>query len=271
MSRVKISTIFLVTALVLVVGFSARPLFAQTDAEDDARSRENASRLANLQVRWGPPMNSPGAEIHLKQISERTDDGHRAIVYRLFATGFPKGEGLALEEVSMDLEITPVMEGISLDDSGQAICSGKPGTCGDTAKPDDPINFVVSAAKGEPKRFSLVSEDGMIKAFTYVVPFPISGKDAACSVEAILLSENADALLVRGSGFKPRAAVRHTVVSEGETRESDVTANQNGEFTDVELPAAKGKTKGTATASFHSSDCNPSLSYDWGEGSYQLQ
>jgi len=269
MSRVRISTSFLITALVLVVGVSP-PLFAQTDAEDAARSRENASRLANLLTRWGPPMNSPGAEIHLKQIDERSEEGHRAIVYRLFATGFPK-EGLALEEVSMDLEITPVMEGVSLDESGQAICPGKPGTCGDTAKPNVPVNFVVSAAKGEAKRFSLVSEDGMIKAFTYVVPFPISGKDAACSVEAILLSENADALLVRGSGFKPQAAVRHTVVSEGETQQSNITANQNGEFSDVELPATKGKTKGTAAASFQSNNCNPSLSYDWGEGSYQLQ
>jgi hypothetical protein len=216
-------------------------------------------------------MNSPGVKIYLKQVSERTEDGHRAIVYRLFGTGFPKDAMFEVGEISLDLQSMPVLDGVTLDDSGQAICAGRPETCGDAAKPNDPINFVVLAGKGEPKRFSLISEDGAIKAFTYVIPFPITAKNAACSIEAILLSENAGVVLIHGTGFKPHAAIHRAALSGDEKQDADITADGSGEFSAVELPYVKGKTKGTAKTAFRSNDCSPSLSYNWGEGSYQLQ
>ena len=257
--------------LYVVVGLASLPaLFAQT-SEEEVRARDTASRLANLQMKWGPSMNSQGVEIRFKQVSERTEEGHRAILYRLFGAGFPKNTKFEVEETSLDLQVTPVLDGVTLDDSGQAICLGTPDTCGDATKPNNPINFVVVAGKGEPKRFSFISEDGAIKAFAYVIPFPITGKDASCTVEVILLSENADAVLIHGTGFGPSTMVHRVASSESEKQEANIQPDENGEFYDVEFPSVKGKTEGTATTVFHSNECSPSVSYSWGEGSYQLQ
>lgn len=264
------------TALVvfaIVIGGNA---FAQGSPEQNspeavARAQQGASRLANIQRNWGPKMNSPGASITLKETSRKSTGKQTVVFYRIIASGMPKDKLYTLVLTSFDLQPKPIMEGITLDESGQAVCSGQPGGCAGSGEENDPVDLGLVAAKGEPKRFTLVSEDGQVKAFTYVTPFPVTGVDRGCSIEAILLLQHAEAVLIRGSGFAANSAVHMKAMSETEQQESDLKADSSGDVFTVLLPYVKGKTDGTGKVTFASQTCSPSLIYEWGLHSFKEQ
>ncbi|HEX5423993.1 MAG TPA: hypothetical protein VFW94_10615, partial [Candidatus Acidoferrales bacterium] len=160
--------------------------FAQQPSELLTRAKQEATRLANIQRDWGPKLNSPGVGISLKEMGRQKTDKGTAVRYRIFATGFPPDGTYSLNTLDLNLNASTALEGITLDKSGLAICAGRPGTCSSGA-PDDPIDLEILAARGEPKRFGFVSQDGTTKAFISVIPFPIVGTDHGCSAEAILL------------------------------------------------------------------------------------
>jgi len=259
------------SALAVVLGLSfCVSSFSQGD-NAEARAKDVVTRLANVQRNWGAPMNSPGASVSLRQTSTRKIENHTAIVYRLFATGLPKDKVYDLLATSFDLQPTPSLTGITLDATGQAICAGRQDTCGDPQKPNDPVNLVVLAARGEPKRFSLVSEDGQAKAFVSVVPFPIIETDRGCAAEAILLLADAGAVLIHGSGFGPNTAVHFVGDSGGEEQQGDFNVDADGSFYNGLLPYTNGKTTGATKVTLTSQSCSPSLTFKWGKDSYQLQ
>jgi len=161
--------------------------------------------------------------------------------------------------------------GVKLDDRGQAICTGNPDLCGTPERPNDPIVLKVSAGLGEPKRFGLISHDRRAKAFVSVVPFPVTGSDAACSVGAILLTKNGEAVLVEGNGFAPDAEIHLEANSQGEVRNSVVNADDKGNFYQIELPYVEGKSSGTVKVTAQAKTCSPSLTLNWGTDSYRIQ
>lgn len=259
--------------LAMVIGGNA---FAQDSPEQNspqaiARAQQGAARLANIQRNWGPKMNSPGASITLKETSRRSTGKQTVVFYRIIVSGMPNDKLYSLILTSFDLQPKSIMEGITLDESGQAVCSGQPSGCGDPGKPNDPIALGLVAAKGEPKRFSLVSQDGRVKAFTYVIPFPISGADRGCSIDAILLLQHGEAVLFHGSGFAANSAVHMNAMSETEQQENDLKADSSGDVFTVLLPYVKGKTDGKGTVTFESQTCSPSLTYLWGLHSFHEQ
>lgn len=255
-------------ALAILMGGNAE---AQESPQEVAQAQQGASRLANIQRNWGPKMNSPGASIILKETSRKSTGRQTVVFYRIMTLGMPKDELYQLVLTSFDLQPKLIQWGISLNESGQAVCSGRSGACGDPAKPDDPIDLGLVAAKGEPKRFSLVSADGQVKAFAYVVPFPIVGTDRGCSIEEVLLLQNAEAVLIQGSGFAANSAVDMKAKSETEQQEATLRADSSGGVFTVLLPCVKGKTDGTGKVTFASQTCSPTLTYHWGLHSFHEQ
>jgi len=263
-------------ALVLLAIVAGGNAFAQDSPEQNspeamARAQQGASRLANIQRNWGPKMNTPGASITLKETSRRSTGKQTVVFYRIIASGMPKDKLYSLVLTSFDLQPKPIMEGITLDGSGQAVCSGHLGGCAEPGEENDPVDLGLVAARAEPKRFTLVSEDGQVKAFTYVIPFPVTGVDRGCSIEAILLLQHAEAVLIQGSGFAANAAVRMKAMSETEQQENDLKADSSGGIFTVLLPYVKGKTDGKGKVTFASQTCSPSLTYQWGLHSYKEQ
>ena len=260
----------LAAAVVLVI-FASGPAFGQ-DSDLLAKAKQEASHLASIQKNWGPTMNSPGAAITLKEMSRQNMNGPTGITYRLFATGMPKDKLYSLVTVSFDLRPVTNLQGITLDDLGVAICAGsRPDTCGDAAKPNDPIDLIILAAKGESKRFGLISSDGQNKAFVSVTPFPIEGKDRGCSVDVTLLLAHGEAVLIHGADFQPNVSVNVATQSENEKAGGDLTADSNGELYYIELPYVKGKTDGKTRVTLTSKTCAPSVSYQWGKDTYRMQ
>lgn len=244
--------------------------YAQQPTDLLARAKEESTRLANIQRNWGPKMNSPGVDISLKEMGRRQTGGGTAVMYRIFVTGFSEDGIYSLTSVDLNLNVSTALEGITVDKSGQVICAGRPGTCSATA-PNDPVDLTIFAARGEPKRFGFVSQDGKKKAFISVIPFPIMATDNGCSVEAILLTPNAEAMLIYGSGFKPDSVVHSVAISETEKQEADLNSDVKGDVYEVQLPYVKGYGDGTSKVTLTSKTCSPSLSYKWGKDTYRMQ
>ena len=269
------SWLFLLLATVIAGVSPCAHLLGQAtpnqSADTNTQISDSVQRVVNIQRNWGEKMNSPGASVNLKETSREKLNGQTAVVYRILTSGLSKTATYNIAQLPIDYRANILLEGVTLDESGQAICAGRPDTCGSADKPNDPIDLKFIAAKGEPKRLSLISSDGQAKAFVSVVPFPIVGSDRGCSVEAILLFRNAEAVLLHGYGFEPNSTVHHKTISEGEMHEGDEKVDENGVFYTAELPYVQGKVNGTAKVTMQSKKCNPSVSYDWGKDSYQLQ
>jgi len=250
-----------VTVAVLIA-IACGSAFAQDSPQDNspeavARAQQSVSRLANIQMNWGVKMNSPGASVTVKETSRKSTGQQTVVFYRIFTSGMPKDETYSLVTTPFNLQSMTASDGITLDNSGQAMTSGSP------------LDLGVVAAKGEPKRFSLVSEDGQSKAFFYVVPFPVKGADHGCSVEELLLLQHAEAVLIQGSGFPDNSTVHMKATSDKEVHEGDLKTDASGNLSTVLLPFVKGETDGTGSVALSSQTCSPSLKYHWGLHSYQ--
>lgn len=254
---------FLVVAALIAIACGSAA--AQDSAQDNspeavARPQQSALRLGQIQWRWGQRMNGPGVSVTTKETSRRSTGKQTVVSYRIMTSGLPKDKTYELLLTSFDLQPRPIAQGFTLDESGQVL-----------GGPNDPLDLGLVAAKGEPKRFSLVSEDGQAKAFFYVTPFPVRGTDKGCSIEELLLTQNAEAVLIEGSGFAPDVAVHMKALSETEPHEADLKADASGDVSTVLLPFVKGKTDGTGKVTFSTTACSPSLTYQWGLHSFQEQ
>jgi hypothetical protein len=178
--------------------------------------------------------------------------------------GLPAGKTYSL--VSWPItEKNPVtvMDGVTVDSSGIAICAGTANTCkGD--KPNDPIDLVLRPISGEPVRLGLVSDDGAVKVFAKTVPIPLRGTDHGCTIDAVLLTPEAELVWIEGSGFMPNSNLTVSSSSAGEVRGDDKIANADGSYRTAILPYVEGLSHGVVTASLKSAKCSPSVKIPWG-------
>jgi hypothetical protein len=188
----------------------------------------------------------------------------------MITSGLPKDKTYSLLMWQLGGQPQGVMSGITIDATGTAICAGKAGTCrGD--KPDDPIDLAMQAGLGEVKRVALIAVDKSAQAFASVVPFPNRASDGGCTLEATLVTPKAEAVMLSAVGFKAGVALDIEMNSEGERQRPAARTDANGAYEWVVLPFKKGLAKGRAQVSVHADNCNPALSFAWGDGSYALQ
>jgi hypothetical protein len=280
-SNMKASGLFLLPFLFAVALTSA---FSQSSDPTTPRSQSIGSapdltsaqkakieQLAKLQKNFGKNMNSPGVELSLREDSRSKTMDRTLVDYDLYAKGFPRNTTYSLFEVRMDGSTVKSLEGITLDAEGQAICAGREGTCQGNG-PNDPIGVTVYAAKGEAKRFVLVSDDEQhLKAFAFVVPFPNAKSDRNCRLESILGTPNGELMFVEGTGFEPSAELVIDGQSYGEKEHYTSTADGSGSYFAALMPYVAGKKSGETTFEVKAKNCNPKLTFSWGENSYRLR
>ena len=221
-----------------------------------------AAQMSNMHDAWGPRASSPNVSLAIAEES-RTGADFR---YGLRATGVPPGAVFTLVSWAVtQREPAEVLQGLTFDDKGVAVCAGRAGTCGDPAVPNDPIHLPFHAVPGEPVRFGIVSSDGSIKAFAKVVPLPLQGEDKGCRASATLLTPGSELLFVEGTGFPPNAEVAMSGNSEGEKHDSKEKANAQGRFTSALLPYKQGLTHGAVKIVLKSAACSPAVTVPWGK------
>jgi hypothetical protein len=258
--------------LAITAGVVSMALIPPASGADESQVDQNVRKLVAMQRAWGSAtMNSAGAALALKEVSRGTLNGHTVVKYRMQASGLPTDKVYSLVLWQIGGQPQTSLSGITLDEAGTATCAGKPGTCGTPDKPNDPIDLDMLGGLGETKRVGLVASDKAANAYASVVPFRNRGTDGACILEATLVTPNAEAVMLSGSGFKPNARLDVEITSEGEKQHPAANANENGGYEGVLLPFIKGLAKGRTQASVRSANCKPVVSFSWGTGSYALQ
>jgi hypothetical protein len=226
-------------------------------------SQQAARRIVAMHQAWGSKLNSPNASLSLKEVFRSGG----AVTYRIYANGLPKQSKYGLVSWPVT-QAAPgeVLRGVTLDESGLAICAGTPGTCGTPDHPNDPIDLALQPVAGEPSRIALISmDDQNIKAFAKIVPIRKEVRDGECSLEMVLLVPGAQIVLIEAKGFQPNGELTVESSSGGEHHVGHAKASAEGDYSSLLLPAEKGEQSGVADFQLKSIKCNPKLNFEWGK------
>jgi hypothetical protein len=246
---------------------------AKSGETDDQKSMEIARKLVGQQHAWDEAAAAGTAKLIFKEKSRKKTEQGTLITYDIFTTGLPADRHYTLMTWPLNRTIAPVRGGITLTPEGRLECAGKtPADCTPAKPGDDPIiDIALPFAQGESRRFALISDDQKSKALATVVAFPITGKDAGCSLDALLGTPDADVVLVTGSGFPPNTGVPMSSDSAGEVATGVWKVNAKGELASMILPAVRGKTSGDTTITVKAPTCAPKITFHWGKGSYHVE
>jgi hypothetical protein len=239
------------------------PLFASALFAQTAPNAEQlAQQLTRLHDAWGVRASTPNVTLVIVEQSHTGPEFR----YRLQATGISADTVVNLVAWPVTQRGPPeVLRGVTFNDMGFAVCAGRPGTCGDPAKPDDPIDIPFRPVPGEPVRLSVVSQDGAIKSFAKIVPVPLQGEDKGCRVSATLLMPGAELVFVEGTGFVPNSDLTMASESEGEKHDAKGKVDAQGRYISALMPYKQGLARGRIIIRLKASACSPTVSVPWGE------
>jgi hypothetical protein len=157
--------------------------------------------------------------------------------------------------------------------------------CTQTMKPDQPVEIQAVAAPGEAIRVALIGADRSNGAAASVVPYPIVSSDKGCSLQVVLGMKDAGLDIVQGNGFPASSTIKVETTTAGQTQTLNSKTDTNGRAVFAVLPGQHGETSGETTIRYlgvlHTPgepapakpdpDCTPSITFHWGQGSYQPQ
>lgn len=215
--------------------------------------------------------NPKGLRIQFQKIADvQLPEGH-SVRYRLLIPGAPEKQSytLAVWRIGVPVQYTPgqvytnakglVMWHLPLPDQEKK----------DSLEQADEIEVDLKAARGEPIRYMLESQDGKLFYPGTIVPYPIESKDGNCRLEARLGFPEGEGLLVYGDGLPPGGLFPLQSVSEGETHAPMETVDARGHVVALVAPNVAGKDAGVVKISVTIQGCSVSVEVPWGQGSYR--
>ena len=240
------------------------------NVSEEQQPMDVARKLLGQQYAWDQSGAIAVTRLIFKEKSRKKTDKGTVLTYDVSAPGLPIDQHYTLLAWPLNRGIEPIRGGISLTADGKLTCTGK--TQADCKPEADPIiSIAVQAAKGEPKRFGLISDDQKAKALGTIVPFPIIGKDAGCSLEVLLGTPDGDIAMVKGSGFAPNTSVPISSDSAGEVVTGTWKVDDKGNLMSSVLPHVRGKISGDTTILVKAPGCSPKVSFHWGKDSYRAE
>jgi len=114
-------------------------------------------------------------------------------------------------------------------------------------------------------------DEAHLKGFVEVVPFPNDATDKGCTIESVIGTPNAELIYVRGNGFEPNSELIIDSQSYDEKHHDIAKAAADGSYFSAIMPSVLGKRSGTTAVEVKAKNCNPKLTFSWGEGTYHLE
>jgi len=208
---------------------------------------------------WGMAYTTPGTELILEEVEHTTIQNNTAVVYRLKASGLPKGKIYTLWTKPLGESPVVVETGFLLDESGRLVSDRK--------TPLEKILLqAIDFAKGQPYEVGLISTDQTIKAFAKKIPFPLEarGYGGPCRLTMEIVSPDGHAFAVYGEGFDRNEEIETESQSDGGVLKSKNKTSEDGTFVAILLPAVVGKKTGSSSFKAVGKFCHATVEYQWG-------
>jgi hypothetical protein len=218
-------------------------------------------------IEWGEKFNSDGATLVLKEIGRTRIKNQTVVTYNAYASGLPKDVGYTLWTRLVGSKPQPVADAY-INKDGLVV-----NVRADPARniAEDPIDLKVFAGRGEPKLFGLIADDGQVRAFGEVVPFPIENKCGQCSISATMKMPNYFMVSIVVTGLQPREQFQVDEQSGNEASQTKATAESDGSYRSILMPVVKGQSSGTFRFNVNGKSCQVGVEAPWGQGSYVIQ
>ncbi len=216
---------------------------------------------------WGEKFDSPGSKLTFKETVREVMGDRTVVTYNLFASGLPKDQHYVLCMLGLGKEPQATTDAY-LNDDGKVV-----NVLADPARhvAEYPIDLKVYGSKGEPFRFAIISDDGQLRAFTQIVPFPIEKTNGTCRISAVELGPYYSGVLITVTGLQPNEAFMTETHSENEGGQTNATADAQGTYRAGVFPFVKGKGSGKARFRVSAQSCKVEIEFPWGEGSQKFQ
>ncbi len=215
-------------------------LLSGLDAMAQNQSRNappDASVVMPSPKTWG--MSTPGAKLALREKSRAEVQGTPVIIYELWTTGLPKD--LDYTMWIWDVGTDPrSAANVLLNDEGKAVFRRANSALHVT---EEPLDFKVAAVRAEPKRVGLVTNDGRLRAYGEIVPFPVEASSGSCHLSIQMLDLDYSVVRLQAAGFQPNEEL---TIESGSAKDSkqQAKASQDGTYAatlnlpDIKTPAA---------------------------------
>ena len=223
-----------------------------------AEQKAKVDKIINIQRNLSSGhSNSPGAELHAKEVSRAGKRGDLVLVgYALYAAGLTS-DRYELVSIPITAEAAPLVEvgaDLSLAQDGQVMDG-----------PNDPrIMLFPNFVRGEPARLGLISKDGKERAFVTILPNPITASDHGCTLNVVRLLPRFEIAFVEGTGFPPEADIDFESNSSGEVHNGKVRTDTAGYVQTGIIPFVKDKDKGQLQITLVAPHCKPKVRFTWG-------
>jgi hypothetical protein len=218
-------------------------------------------------IEWGEKFNSDGARLVLKEMGRTRMNNQTVVTYNAYASGLPKDVDYTLWSRLLGSEPRGVADAY-INKDGLVV-----NVLADPARniAEDPINLKVFAGRGEPKLFGLIANDGHVRAYGEVVPFPIENKSGQCSISATMKMQNYFMVSIVVTGLQPREEFQIDEQSGNEGAQTKATAESDGSYRVTLMPFVKGQSSGKLRFNVNGKSCRVGLEAPWGQGSYVIQ
>ncbi|MFN8498682.1 MAG: hypothetical protein U0641_12590 [Anaerolineae bacterium] len=197
---------------------------------------------------WHPSKSSPGVSVTL----ESGDNPLGSMpLYKWRLEGFPPDKTYGVYLMSTGRQVTKLFDGYHLGDRGF-----------------QDVSFITTRfVRGEPLAVAAMSDDGSVKGYGVVIPFPIEATgDGGCRMGAELMSTDGTKWAMYGEGFEPGEDVAVTMqLPKGKPDRFTDKANADGTL-DEGLSADM---EGAFSITAQGRSCTVTLEFPWGKAGMQ--
>jgi len=259
------------TVPLLALLSAALVLDAAGPPQHSAKTARKDVSLERSQMLWDRGFElPPGSHLRFAKVDDAAGPGPHTLRYRIYADAAEMGTPyvLAAWHVGTDIDDLEVLsENAYVNRRGLLLANPpNPGQRdADALNDGSELDVAFKAAKGEPVRFILHSQDWKTMIGGTLVPYPIAAASRTCKLSALLADPDGQSLLIYLDGFPPDADV---TLNNG-AQQRPVHTDAHGQASAVETPGASGASAGTLTESAQGGGCSLSVSVPFGQGSYR--
>ena len=257
-----------------VIGVSVVTASCASTAQAESQSEmlKRVQQQVGMDDHMPDTANPRGLQIQFKKMDELNLSQGHFIRYRAYVPAAQEGQRYSLAVSKIGAEVHVAYDMVYVNAKGLLMVhKPRPEQENlDTVEDADELDLAVQAARGEPVRFILATNDGKFLIPGTVVPYPIESHDSNCHLEARLGAPDGEAILYYIYGLDPKSKVPFQLSSTGYEGNGTFTANSDGHAVSIDFPEMDGSQPGTSKVTVAVKGCSTSVEISWGKGSYHL-